>query len=36
MEEDEKAILGLVAIVGVVLLWVFLEEFRYFGLPFTP
>ncbi|CAH1545769.1 Membrane protein [Vibrio rotiferianus] len=32
MEEDERAIMGLVAIVGFVLLWVFLEEFAYFGL----
>ena len=32
MEEDERAIMGLVAIVGFVLLWIFLEEFCYFGL----
>ncbi|WP_156145309.1 hypothetical protein [Vibrio hyugaensis] len=32
MEEDERAIMGLVAIVGFVLLWIFLEEFGYFGL----
>ncbi|WP_265101993.1 hypothetical protein [Vibrio jasicida] len=32
MEEDERAIMGLVVIVGFVLLWIFLEEFGYFGL----
>lgn len=32
MEEDERAIMGLAAIVGFVLLWIFLEEFGYFGL----
>lgn len=32
MEEDERAIMGLVAIVGFVLLWILLEEFGYFGL----
>jgi hypothetical protein len=32
MEEDERAIMGLVAIVGFVLLWIFFEEFGYFGL----
>ena len=32
MEEDERAIMGLVAIVGFVLRWIFLEEFGYFGL----
>lgn len=35
MEEDEKAIMGLVVIVGMVLLWVLLEELRYFGMPFA-
>ncbi|CAE6935993.1 hypothetical protein ACOMICROBIO_GDFFDHBD_02904 [Vibrio sp. B1REV9] len=32
MEEDERAIMGLVAIVGFVLLWILLEEFSYLGL----
>ncbi len=32
MEEEEKAIWMLVIIVGLVLVWVFLEEFSYFGL----
>jgi hypothetical protein len=31
MEEDEKAILILVVIVGLVLVWVLLEEFNYLG-----
>ena len=31
MEEDEKAIMILVVIVGLVLIWVFLEEFNYLG-----
>jgi hypothetical protein len=32
VEEDERAIMGLVAIVGFVLVWILLEEFGYFGL----
>ncbi|HCM0913501.1 TPA: hypothetical protein N2817_005000 [Vibrio parahaemolyticus] len=33
MEEDEKAIMMLVVIVGFVLIWVVLEELNYLGLP---
>lgn len=31
MEEDEKAIMMLVVIVGLVLVWVFLEKVNYLG-----
>ncbi|ARP00081.1 hypothetical protein K08M3_32480 [Vibrio alginolyticus] len=33
MEEDEKAIMILFVIVGLVLVWVALEELKYLGLP---
>ncbi len=33
MEEDEKAIMMLVVIVGFVFIWVVLEELNYLGLP---
>lgn len=33
MEEDEKAIMMLVVIVGFVLIWVVLEELNYLALP---
>ncbi|EAS78089.1 hypothetical protein V12G01_04201 [Vibrio alginolyticus 12G01] len=33
MEEDEKAIMILFVIVGLVLVWVALEELNYLGLP---
>lgn len=33
MEEDEKAIMILVVIVGFVLIWAVLEELNYLGLP---
>ena len=33
MEEDEKAIMMLVVIVGFVLIWVVLEELNYLRLP---
>lgn len=33
MEEDEKAIMILFVIVGLVLAWVALEELNYLGLP---
>ncbi|KLE23713.1 membrane protein [Vibrio diabolicus] len=32
MEEDEKAIMMLVVIVGLVLVWIALEELNYLGL----
>ncbi len=31
MEEEEKAMMILVLIVGLVLVWIFLEEYHYFG-----
>ncbi|RCW25118.1 hypothetical protein DET53_102136 [Vibrio parahaemolyticus] len=31
MEEDEKAIMMLVVIVGLVLVWIALEELNYLG-----
>jgi len=31
MEEDEKAIIMLVLIVGLVLIWIALEELNYLG-----
>ncbi len=31
MEEDEKAIMMLVVIVGLVLVWIVLEELNYLG-----
>lgn len=31
MEEDEKAIMVLVVIVGLVLVWIALEELNYLG-----
>ncbi|KKX82931.1 membrane protein [Vibrio parahaemolyticus] len=33
MEEDEKAIMMLVVIVGFGVIWVVLEELNYLGLP---
>ncbi|MCA0937369.1 hypothetical protein LCL85_17650 [Vibrio alginolyticus] len=32
MEEEETAMIILVLIVGLVLVWIFLEEYHYFGL----
>lgn len=32
MEEDEKAIMMLIVIVGLVLVWIALEELNYLGL----